>query len=393
MGTTTHELGTGPEGLGAVDSCRLDWLSVSFFAATGALQKEQIRYWLELNALLSGTYELVAGGGRRFFEESWYHPCGIALKWTEPNSGSINQGLLSVDMKGDALASLPAAIRKSIYMDIAEFEGFKQATRIDTQRTVVNPHATADQIHQKVLAREVWIKGYSGWRPGGLQDVDGRPINGCTITFGSPKGTTCVKTYDKRAELKGVGDPAVRHECVQRKQVARDRFQSLVKGLHAEGDTETTDYETRFCQSNLAQAMTYLDTSRLKDIPRDQWPDNWARDSKPADFWSQVVNGPVEEFTTQWRYERTLERLIINRAKQYGRGRIKYLSLRIFRDGESLKDCQQDDLDLDFIRLKDEDIDEVVAQVPAERREECRAWMVDGRHCAAENIEHAHNNL
>ena len=393
MGTTTHQLGEGSEGLGATDSCRVDFLSLSYKSQSGAAQREQIRYFLEILSLIAGTYEMAAGGGRRFFQESWYHPCGIALKWTEPNSGSINQGLLSVDLKGDALASLPADVRKAIYLDAAELDGFSQATRIDTQRTVVNPHATAQRIHEMVVQKLCWIKGYSGWRPGGLQDIDGRPINGCTVTFGSLKGTTHVKTYDKRAELKGIGPPAARHEVVQRKQVARDRFLSLVNGLREEGDTDSTDYETRFVQSNLAQAMTYLDTSRLKDTPRDQWPDNWARDSKPADFWHQVVEGPVEEFTTKWRYEKTLERLILNRAKQYGRGRCKYLALRLFRDGESLFDCQQDDLDLDFIRLKDEDIDEVVAQVPSERQEECRKWMVDARHCAAENIEHDHNKL
>ena len=137
--------------------------------------------------------------------------------------------------------------------------------------------------------------------------------------------------------------------------------------------------------------MTYLDTSRLKDIPRSEWPANWARDSKPADFWDQVVSGDVQEFQTTWRYEKTLERLIKNRAKQYGRGRSKYVLLRVWRDGESLKDVLQDDLDLDFIRLKDEDIEEVIAQVPEERREEARAWARDCRRVAAKNVEDAHN--
>ena len=165
----------------------------------------------------------------------------------------------------------------------------------------------------------------------------------------------------------------------------------LVEGLKAEGDADDSSYEQFFVQSNLAQSMTYLDTSRLKDIPRSEWPANWARDSKPADFWDQVVTGEVEEFQTQWRYERTLERLIKNRSKQYGRGRSKFVLLRLFRDGEALQDVLQDDLDLDFIRLKDEDIEEVVAQVPEERQEEARAWARDARSIAARNVEGAHN--
>lgn len=391
MGTQTDELGERPAEGGAVDSCRVDWLSLSLFAASDSLQREQISYWLELNALISGTYALLEGGGRRFFEESWYHPCGISLKWTAPGSGKVNAGLLSVDVKGDALAALSSDIRKSVYLDAFEMEGFRQCTRLDTQRTVVNPHATAQDIYKKVVNREVWIKGFTGYRQEALTDADGRPLKGCTVGFGSRKGLTTTKSYDKRAELKGVGPEAVRHELVQRKQIAKSRFQSLCEGLKAEGDAADTSYERIFVQSNLAQSMTYLDTSRLKNKPREEWPENWARDSKPADFWAQVVEGPVEEFTTEWRLEKTLERLIKNRAKQYGRGRFKYLSLRIWAQGESLADCVQDDLDLDAIRLKDEDIDEVCSQVPEERRDECRAWMRECRNKAAHNIENAHN--
>lgn len=384
-------MGTSAVGGAITDSCRLDWLSLSYFAATNSLQREQISFFLEIVHLLSGSYELAQGGGRRFFDESWYHDCGVAIKWTEPASGGINQGLVSVDIKGTAFAALPAVLRKALYLDFAELEGFKQCTRIDLQRTVVNPHATAAEIYRRVVNREVWIKGFAGWHPGHRIDIDGNPLSGCTIEWGSKKGTTRGTTYDKKAEQSAEGPEAARHELTHRKQPARDRYNSLVEGLRTEGDSDDTTYERFFVQSNLAQSMAYLDTSRLKDIPRSEWPVNWARDSKPADFWKQVVTGEVEEFQTQWRYERTLERLISNRAKQYGRGRSKFVLLRLFRDGESLKDVMQDDLDLDFIRLKDEDIEEVCAQVPEDRRDECRSWARDARAVAATNIEEAHN--
>ena len=44
-----------------------------------------------------------------------------------------------------------------------------------------------------------------------------------------------------------------------------------------------------------------------------------------------------------------------------------------------------------FDDLKDEDIEEVLAQVPEERREECRSWARDARRVAATNVEDAHN--
>ena len=391
MGATKDSVGAGSSGVGISDSCRLDYLSLSYYAASRSLQKQQISFFLEIVHLLSGTYEMALGGGRRFFEESYYHDCGVSIKWTEPNGTGVNKGLLSVDLKGAAFGAIPPSVLKALYLDFSELEGFKQCTRIDMQRTVVNPHATAEEVYRRLVNREVWVKGFSGWQPGHRIDIDGHPLSGCTIDWGSRKGTTNACTYDKRAELKVEGPEAVRHELRHRKQPARDRFNSLVEGLKAEGDTDDTSYEQFFVQSNLAQAMTYLDTSRLKDIPRSQWPANWARDSKPADFWNQVVTGEVEEFQTQWRYERTLERLISNRAKQYGRGRSKYVLLRLFRDEETLQDVVQDDLDLDFIRLKDEDIEEVLAQVPEERREDCRVFAQTARQVAARNVEGAHN--
>lgn len=391
MGPLKDTVGEGITGEFVTNSCRLDWLSLSYFASSGALQKQQISYFLEIKHLLSGSYEMALGGGRRFFEESWQHPCGVALKWTEPTGSGVNKGLLSVDIKGAALAALPGEVRKSLYLDFSELEGYKQCTRIDLQRTVTDPIATAQEIYKRLTNREVWVKGYNGWHPGHRIDIDGNPLEGCTVEWGSKKGTTNATTYDKRAEMRVEGPSAVRHELRHRKQPARDRFNSLVQGLKAEGDGDETSYEQFFVQSNLAQSMTYLDTSRLKDIPRSEWPANWARDSKPADFWDQVVTGDVEEFQTQWRYERTLERLIKNRAKQYGRGRSKFVLLRLFRDGEGLQEVLQDDLDLDFIRLKDEDIEEVLAQIPEDRREEARSWALHARRVAAKNVEDAHN--
>lgn len=387
MGTEKDELrGESADG-GIEDSSRVDWFSGSYFSATRSIQKEQIRFYLELNYLLSGTYVMDQGGGRRFFEESWYHPCGIALKWTEPEGSGVNKGLLSADIRGDAWAALPADMRKAVLLDARDIEGFKQCTRLDMQRTVVSPHATAEEIYQRLRSRELWIAGFSGYYQQARVNADGLPLQGCTIDWGTRKGLTNASTYNKRAEVNKPGPPAVRHELRLRKQSARDRFAALGDALDKDQADTGTQVEDQFVKQSLQQSMTYLDTSRLKDVPRDQWPKNWARDSKPADFWEEVVSGEVGDFTTKWRYETTLENLVRNRAKQYGRGRSKYVLLRLFRDGEALQDVIQDDLDMDFVRLKDEDIDEVVAQVPDERKDECIEWARDARRIAALNVE------
>ena len=387
MGTGIDVMGEEAPPLGASPSSRLDWISLSYYAAGSSLQREQILYFVKLLEFVAGTSRMAEGGGRRFFEESWYHPAGLNIKWTEPGHEAINAGLLSVDLKGDLLASLPAAIRKAVYLDLFDLEGFKQCTRLDIQRTVVNPHSGADEIHRLLANREVWIPKFSGWRPGALLDADGRQVNGCHIAWGSPKGTCVAKTYDKRAELKGVGEPAVRHELQLRKQPARDRWLALVDELQQEDPNAETNAENRFVQSNLNQSMTYLDTSRLSHLPREEWPRNWARDSKPAEFWKEVVTGEVKEYATKWRFDVALERAMSNRAKQYGRIHAKWIIKCVWVDGMSLSEVQQDDLDMSFVRLKDEDVDEMLEQVPSDQRKKAKAWIAKARKVAAHNIE------
>ena len=133
--------------------------------------------------------------------------------------------------------------------------------------------------------------------------------------------------------------------------------------------------------------MTYLDTSRLKDLPRGEWPKNWARDSEPADFWNEVVQGEVKEYQTKWRFDVALERAMANKWKQYGRLSAKYVSKCVWVDGDSLADIQQDELDQAFVRMKDEDVDEIVAQVPEGEQFTARKWMNEARKKAAKNVE------
>ena len=387
MGPSNNSVGTEAPPIGISPSCRVDWLSLSFYAHNNSLQREQIHYFLKVLAFTAGDTQMAEGGGRRFFAESWFHPAGLSIKWTEPGGEGINSGLLSVDIKGDLLASMPASVRKAAYLDFHDLEGFKQCTRMDIQRTVVNPHSDADEIHRRLVNREIWVPRFSGWRPGALIDADGKQTTGCLLAWGSPKGTCVAKTYDKRAEQKAEGPPACRHELQLRKQPARDRWLALVAELLQEDEEAETRAEERFVQSNLGQHMTYLDTSRLKDLPRGEWPRNWARDSEPADFWKEVVTGEVKEYQTKWRFDVALERAMANKQKQYGRLTAKYISKCVWVDGDSLKDVQQDELDHAFVRMKDEDVEEILAQVPEDEKEAARKWMNKARRSAAKNVE------
>ena len=371
----------------AESSSRLDWLSVSLFGATESAQRQQLAYcfFLAENTAQGGEWQ--QGAGRRFFSNSLYHPSGIQVRWTTPDEEGMNRGLVSLDLKGDALAALDAEQRKAVYLDFAEMDGFKQCSRLDSQVTVVNPHATAEFILQQVRKRQVWIKGFSSYGEPAEKDQWGNPMTGATITWGSSKGATRCRTYNKQAEANW-DQPAVRHEVQLRKQPARDRFNSLVELLRLEGDQTQTAAEAHFVQSVLDQHMAYLDTNRLAQrSDQDGWPANWVRDSNKADWWKEVVTVVPTEMKTKWRLTKALEDAVEARDKQYGRISAKWIAKRVWIDGAALADARNEELTRAFVRMKDEDIEEVCALVPEEEQDKARKWMKEYRRRAAKRAE------
>lgn len=371
----------------AESSCRVDWLSLSLFGASESAQREQLAYCFFLANHTSQGGEWQEGGGRRFFANSLFHPSGLQVRWTGPDEEGMNRGLVSLDIRGDALAALDAEQRKAVYLDFAEMEGFKQCSRIDSQVTVVNPHATAEYILQRVRRRELWIKGFSSYGEPMEKDQWGNPMTGATITWGSAKGATRCRTYNKQAEAKW-DQPAVRHEVQLRKQPARDRFNSLVELLRLEGEEKETTAESHFVQSVLQQHMAYLDTNRLAQrSDQEGWPANWARDSKNPEWWKEVVNVVPTEMKTKWRLTKALEDAVQARDRQYGRITAKWVAKRVWIDGAALADARNEELTRAFVRLKDEDIEEIVSMVSEDEQAACRKWMKDYRRRAAKRAE------
>lgn len=369
------------------NSCRLDWLSLSLFAATASTQREQLAYCFYIAEICSEGGDWQEGSGRRFFDHSLHHPAGIQVRWTPPEGEGLNKGLISVDLRGTALENMTAAERAAIYLDFAEMDGFKQCSRLDSQVTVVNPDASAEFILQQVRKREVWIKGFHGYGEPADKDQWGRPMTGATITWGSTKGATRCRTYNKQKEANW-DQAAVRHEVQLRKQPARDRFNALVQMLRLESEDQETTAEAHFVQSVLDQHMAYRDTTRLaKRSDAEGWPANWARDSKRPDWWKEVVNVVPTEMKTQWRLTKALEDAVAARDKQYGRITGKWICSRVWVDGAALADVRNEELTAALSRLRNEDIDEVLSMVPEEDKDAAAKWMIDMRRRAAKQAE------
>lgn len=381
-------MGEGSVDSRPTDSCRLDWLSLSYYAATEELQEQQLAYWMSVLRAVVDEPVLKDGAGRRFFEHSVFHDAGLQCQWSPPD-GAKNPGLLSVHLKGEIFKLLSPAQRAAIYLDAADLEGFKHATRLDAQRTILDPIADAEQVHRMVVNREAWVPRYSSYTQLGPTDSKGDAVKGASLVWGGRDSSARGMTYNKALEDKWEGVRAVRHEVMLRRQPARDSFATLVELLRQEeGAGGQHLAEVTFAQSVLAKQMTYLDTTRLAQIEdKRHWPENWARDSEPASFWQEVITGVPVELKTVWRAEKSLEDTMRAMNTQYGRKGALWALWRIYAHNQSREDVMEEVFAAWMSRVRVEDLEDVVALIPEERRVDLYEAFEEWQQAAAHNVE------
>jgi hypothetical protein len=370
------------------DSCRLDWLSLTYFAASESLQNEQLNAWIDVFERFIPQLDFKEGGGRTFFDNSVFHDAGVAMRWSPPD-GARNAGHLSIDLRGEFFKLTDPRDRAAIYLDAADLEGFKHCTRLDAQRTLIDPMADAEQIHCMVRDRECWVPRYKAFRQLAPTDSKGDAVNGASVVWGGPSSPSRGMTYNKAAEDKWDGVRAVRHEALLRRQPARDSFKVLLEMLLAEeGPSCRYLAEVRFVQSVLAKQMTYLNTSRLAAI-RDKanWPENWAADSEPAEFWREVVEGEPVQLKVTWREERTLEESQRAHDEQWGRTEAKFCLWRIYGCGQSKAEVFEELFSAWCSRLKDEDLPGLVKLTPEQNKRPLAREFQRIRRAASKNLE------
>ena len=382
MGATT--LDPGP-----TDSLRLDYLSVSFHDTQTEAVSRRVAY---LDRIAQTAVERVKvreqRGGRFFSSSLTWEEAGVTYRYSLPDDGGINPGSSSLELTGTWFKYVDAETRKAIYLDLAEADGFRQCTRLDAQRTILDPIADASQIYDAVREGLVWIAGYNGFYQLGKQDNMLRAQEGSSVVFGSPKSNCRCITYDKAKEDNWLGVRAVRHEVRRRKEHAKNGFNDLVQLLLAEPEDRETTGEQVLARSVLAKHMTYLDTTRLgKRLAKKEWPANWASDSKAAWFMDEVLNGPVHELTARGRIEKGLEDSVEASATQYGRKISLYALWRLMEAPQDAEDVMEQYFAMCGARLKDEDLEKLVSMVGEERREEASELFGQFRRKAASVLE------
>ena len=383
----SNRLGERALGAGASASCRLDWLSVSLFGATVARQREQLSYFFSLLSAVSDGATWPEPSPAKFFQNAVSHEAGLSIKWTEPEFGKTNQGLISVDIRGTAFLALEREHRAALYLDIAEMEGFKQCTRLDAQRTVLNPSVSAEELHDRLASGTQWVKSFRDFRQMGPLTSQNACAGASTVMWGSPESAVRARSYNKAAEA-GWDIPAVRHEVQLRRQPARDKFNALVEQLQVEQAGKATTAENAFVQSVLNQHMAYLDTSRLAKLTRKKWPKNWAQRCEKADWWEkEVVTGDPKEIKTVWRLQKKLDDSVAAGDIQYGRIFAKWILAQDLNEGVSPEEALLVRSGQWFLRLQDSDLTDLMQLVPPEKHDELLKKWTSFRQVAAHNAE------
>lgn len=382
-------MGVHPDEGQPTPSCRLDWLSLSAFAATASLQRQQLAYVRHISEAICPGAPFTPGAGRRFYANAAVcEASGIQVRWTEPGTGGNNDGGLNVDLTGTTFKYLTPEERVAIYLDFAELEGFKHCTRLDAQRTLIEPEADAEQIYRMVLNREIWVARFESYSQLGPVDSKGDAVKGASVCWGQPMSARRGMTYNKALEDKWPGVRAVRHEVRNRKAVARDLFKTLIAEIRSAPESEQTSVESRFAQSVLGNSMTYLDTTRFAAIQdKKEWPENWAADSQPAPFWNEVVTGEPIEIQTQWRVTKSLEDSQFAEDQQYGRKRGQWSLWQRYAFGKTFTQVALERLEQAILRMKPEDLDKVAALLTPEQAAQMRAEWTEVRQVAANNVE------
>jgi len=338
----------------------MDWLAVTYRPADARQMDEILDYFVSVAKYLTNVGEFEPGAGRRFFAESVAcRPAGLLIRWT-PFGGKINEGCIAIDLQGDFFELTDLTERKAILLDLADLPGFNNCTRADWQRTIKDPIANSEEIYDLVRSRKIWLPGHNNYQPGSKMDSAGNPVDGASTMWGSAQSTIRCTTYNKAAEQKHPELNVVRHELRTRKEAAHGYFCACIQALRKEDPDQPTTAEQLIARSALAKHMTYLDTSRLAHLQdKKEWPKNWVRDSEPAHFMHEVINGHVTDVKRAYKGRQDLEARHSHFLRQYGRTEALRLLVAHWRHGQSLEDALMDLFDQCMVRLKGEDLAEL----------------------------------
>jgi hypothetical protein len=99
------------------------------------------------------------------------------------------------------------------------------------------------------------------------------------------------------------------------------------------------------------------------------------------------VTGDPKEIKTQWKIAKKLEDSVAASNVQYGRILAKWMLTRVHRDHLTPDEALLDMSAQWVLRLKDEDLEDLLSLVPPEGHKQLRENFDEWRHIAAHNAE------
>ena len=265
-------------------SLRPDWLAASFRSASEAHRQKVWALVQESVERVAPGMDWKAGAPSRHFENCFQHELGVRFE-SSPLESDHMAGHSVVNYQGTYFALSSVYEQMRLFEQLLKFKGRYHWTRLDCQVTTLNPSQSAEQIVTDIEQRRLWIKGYQGWRPSGLRNIDGEEVNGLSAHFGAPVSDRQATSYNKGAEQKWE-TPARRDETRLRgewAEVHTDVIATAVAG--AASENEAIEAYQRATSAVIAQHMQYLDITGTP-IPR---PKNWARGRKAPKWWNETL--------------------------------------------------------------------------------------------------------
>jgi hypothetical protein len=294
----------------------LDCAVASFSSASPRHQQEVFDFCCSIGEQVTDLFDFSESGKSAHFQRVFSHPFGIRIELTELESGSgRNPGVTCLTLPGAFFYATDVSDQLISLWRIVNFEGFKWFTRLDFQSTELEPEWDAERVHQALVDREVWVRGYGSWRSMGDLMPDGSCPGGRTMYFGSPRSDRMGRTYDK-ARQAGWDRPAIRDEIQLRGDWAHRYGRELKAALNQNLTSDAMDEAVKgLTVQALGQHLQYW-TLNGADPQTDK---NWQRQAEPADWYQRRIGRASEPLRKGQREPLDFESTVCYGVRQYGR--------------------------------------------------------------------------
>lgn len=303
---------TGPS-----DSCRTDFSTHTFKLHSQEHEDELYAYVWDLSEKILPVGRMNDPTKGRYFDAVYSHKCGISLEMTPLDSKRSTRGCAIVSFPGGAWASLDAAERRDLIIDIRQWPGFYRTTRWDPQITVVNPPIEIGDIVKGVKSGELWAKGFSSEDSHARRDKNGLLIEPPTQYFGSTQSNIRLRIYDHGAKHDWQV-PSLRVEAQLRKELADQHFRRLAERCYSEADADPlfVCQEEQTVKDALVQHADLRDTTEWQGRRK---PRNWASKAPKAAWWDEMLQHKGDPLTVAQKAELDWDKTMEALKDQYGR--------------------------------------------------------------------------